>query len=306
MSPTSHFGVGFVATPDFVPFAAAAVSSLRRYNATVPVTVAVDQPSADLDRVASRLAMSVERIPTSVDDLWAASPAERQSASSRIVKIEALVRTSNDPHLYLDSDIVLLGDVGEIEPELAPLLGSDADLFMLLNRPVAPTFWGDRHNYLRDPNVDRDAATRLINETYQLTLPSTAIDELVCWNSGVIYGSADALHILADRWLTLYRRMLVAPTRDQVIPRDQLSFWLTLWELRHTLRVKELPRRWNFMAGHFLGLDVGTPDVEANRLDGVRVLHLAQNKFDPWALREVESALAGLGFATPESPAVSR
>lgn len=293
------FGIGLASTPSFIPFALAAVASLRRHNVDVPVTVYVDRPTGDLHRLAPVLNVAVDHVDTSADGFWSHSPADREWRSSRLVKIQSFLRAERDPYLYLDADTILLGDIGEIEADLADRLGSTADLFMLLNRPVAPTLWEHRHLYFRDPDIDRETAARLVNETYDLRLPVCFLDEATCWNSGVVYGTASVLRPLATRWLALYRRMLAASTRSRLIPRDQLSLWIAVWELRSTLRVVELPRRWNFMAGHLLGLPPGTADVDPAGLDGVRVLHLAQNKFDPWAMRHVAGALDGLGVAAP-------
>jgi hypothetical protein len=296
MSRQGRFGVGQICTAGFLPYLAASVASLREHNSTVPVTVSVDEVFPGLNRISESLAVDVRRVDVDTTGLYAASPAELESTRSRIVKIRSLIDTEYDVHYYVDSDTVALGDIADIMRELGDRVGTEADLFMLLNRPVAPTFWGDRHLYLIDPDVTRAQAAEVVGTAYGLSLPERFIDELVCWNSGVILGTAPALRMLGERWLTLYRRMLAAPNRAHIIPRDQLGFWLALWELRDRLRVAELPRRWNFMAGHLLGIEPGTEEVDETGWQDARVLHLAQNKDDPWARRLVADALGRIGL----------
>lgn len=303
---TSRFGIGLATTSSFVPFVVAAVASLRRHNVDVPVTVYVDQPDPELLRVAPILDMTVDAGPASTQEAYDRDGSEREWTASRLVKIQSLLRMEHEPYLYLDADTIVVGDIAEIQDELADRLGAETDLFMLLRRPTAPTLWGHRHLYFLDLDLDRETAARLISEAFGLVVPASFLDEETCWNSGVIYGSARAMRVVATRWLELYRRMLRAPAGRRLIPRDQLSLWIALWELRGTIRVDELPPRWNFMAGHLLGVDPGSADIDPGAIGDARVLHLAQNKFDPWALRRVREALEGLGVDPPRTQDLRR
>jgi hypothetical protein len=161
-----------------------------------------------------------------------------------------------------------------------------------LRRPTAPTLWGDRHLYFKDPSIDRAAAVQLINDVFGTTLTEASLDELICWNSGIIYGRTEPLRVVGRRWLELYRRAFDPRWNDVLIARDQLPFWLTLWELKDRIRVGELPHRWNFMAGQLLGLPKGLTELPADeRLDHAAVVHLAGWKTEKWAVDRVEALL---------------
>ncbi|MFI7553255.1 hypothetical protein ACIBQ2_26340 [Micromonospora sediminimaris] len=294
------FGVGLVSGPAIVPFAAAAVASLRQHNPHVPVTVYIDEASPGLQRLAPVLGLHLERVVTDTENVWAPSPAERESVSAQLLKIKSFVRTSHDPYLYLDQDSLVLGDIGDVQPELDHQLGGQADVFMVPYRPE-PTVWASRHRYFDDPEIDKEVAIRLLNETYALSLPVSVMGELRRWDSDVVYGSGSALRLLGNRWLELHRRMLGALTRPSVFTQDELSLSIALWELRDLIRVGELPDRWNFKAGRVLGLGPDTPEVQPSAFAGARILRLAGSRLDAWAVRQVRAALHGLDIEGPFS-----
>ncbi|TDC01025.1 hypothetical protein E1091_03675 [Micromonospora fluostatini] len=296
MSPAgtpAAFRVTLTATAGFLPYVAAAIASLREHNRSVPVTVFADEPSPVLTRLADLLDVDVEVVPVGPDDLAGARPADAESIRSRIVKITSMARARTAQHLYLDSDTIVRADIGLMATELGP----GVDLYSLLNRPVAPTLWGDRRLYFTDPDIDRAGVLELVHRTFGVRLPAAALDEMHCWNSGILLGSAPALRRIADRWLRHYRAMLPMAAAGVMIPRDQLGFWLTMWELRHDLRVEEMPVRWNFMAGHLVPVPVGTGHLDERAYRDAAILHLAQNKSDPWARHLVSGALERSGAA---------
>ncbi|WP_326551093.1 hypothetical protein [Micromonospora sp. NBC_01813] len=294
----TSFGVGLVSGPTIVAFAAAAVASLRQHNPHVPVTVYIDEASPGLQLLAPVLALHLERVVTGTENVWAPSPAERESISAQLLKIKSLVRTSHDRYLYLDKESLVLGDVGDVETELDQQLGGQADVFMVPHRPE-PTVWANRQRYFDDPEINKEIAIRLLNETYALSLPVSVMGELRGWDSDVVYGSGNALRLLGNRWLELHRRMLGALTRPSMFTKDELSLSIALWELRDLIRVGELPDRWNFKAGRVLGLGPDTSEVHPSALAGARILRLDGNRLDAWAVRQVRAALDGLDIEGP-------
>ncbi|MFV2103600.1 hypothetical protein [Micromonospora sp. LOL_024] len=290
-----QFRVTLTTTTTFVPYVAASVATLREHNRTVPVAVFVDEPSPLLDRLARKLDFDVHVVTVDPAE-WSAVPARQtESVRSRIVKISSMFDAPTAQHLYLDSDTLVRTDIALMSKELGDRLGTEDDLFSLLNRPVAPTLWGDRRLYFTDPDISRTAVVELVHETFGVALPDSALDDMKCWNSGILLGSAPAMHELATRWLRHYRAMLPMAATGRIIPRDQLGFWLALWEMRETLRVREMPVRWNFMVGHLVPVPVGTESVDESAYAEAAILHLAQNKDDPWALRLVSNALQRTG-----------
>ncbi|MEU7575483.1 hypothetical protein [Micromonospora sp. NPDC049240] len=289
-------------TADFAPYLTAAVASLRRHNSETPVRVLADPQAAELLREVA-VPLAIEVVPTGPAGRRNGSPQhpQEQLIQSRLAKITGLVESPFDPTLYLDSDTILQDDIGKIVAELAPALDSGHDLMLLLRRPTAPTLWGDRLLYFKDPSIQRPDAVRLLNDVFGIELTVDSLDELVCWNSGIIYGRTRALRVVGRRWLDLYRRAFDPRWRDVLIARDQLPFWVTLWELRDRISVGELPHRWNFMAGQMLGLPKGLPELPADeRLDRAAVLHLAGWKTERWAVERVSALLS----AVPGAPAL--
>lgn len=297
MSDVAGLHVTLTTTAGFVPHVAAAVASLREHNSAVPVSVFVDEPTEQLSELAEVLSFRIQVVPVNPRETAGINPADVEMVRSRLVKIHSMATATAPAHLYLDSDTLLRGDIGGISDDVGVRLDGDADVFMLLRRPVPPPLWKSRHQYFTDPDIDRAGAVALMNDTFGMTLPPSIIDDLVCWNSGVIFGSAAGMRRMGERWLELYRKTLRTVATGQLIPRDQLSMWLALWEMRQELRVAELPVTWNFMAGHLLDLPVGTEEVSAGRLTPAVVLHFAQNKSDPWARRLVDEVLVKSGIA---------
>jgi lipopolysaccharide biosynthesis glycosyltransferase len=297
MGDRSGFHVTFATTSGFLPYVSASVASLREHNSAAAVTVYVDEPNETLDNVADLLAFEVQPVSIDPRDLVDVPASDVELTKSRLVKIHSMATAAADRHLYLDSDTLLCGDIGGICDEIGVRLGKEADIYMLLRRPVALTLWTHRQYYFTDHDIDRAGAVDIMNDTFDMSLPESIIDDLVCWNSGVILGTAEALRRMATRWHELYRKMLHAAADGQLIPRDQLSMWLALWELRESVRVEELPVKWNYLAGHLLELPIGTEHVPAKSLEPAMVLHFAQNKADPWARRRVDAVLARSGAA---------
>lgn len=297
MTDRSSFHVTLTTTGNFLPYVAASVASLREHNSSTAVTVYVDESNDVLDRLAELLNFTVAPVAIDPRHLVDVPASDAELTRSRLVKIYSMATATADAHLYLDSDTLLRGDIGGMYDEVGVRLGKDADIFMLLRRPVALKLWTHRHYYFTDPDIDRAGAVEIMNRTFDMSLSESIIDDLVCWNSGVILGTRDALRRMASRWLELYRKMLHAAADGQLIPRDQLSMWLALWELRESVRVAELPVKWNFLAGHLLDLPIGTEEVPESSLEPAVVLHFAQNKADPWARRKVDDVLARSGAA---------
>lgn len=297
MSDGTGLHVTLTTTAGFVPNVAASVASLREYNTSIPVVVFVDEATELLRELADLLNFRIQVVPIDPSALEGVKAADAEMVRSRLVKIFSMATATSDAHLYLDSDTLLRGDIAEMYTEIGVRLQRDAEFFMLLRRPTPLRLWEYRHQYFTDPNIDNAGAGALLNRTFGMTLPESIIEDLVCWNSGVILGSASAMRRMGTRWLELYRTMLRTVAAGELTPRDQLTMWMTLWELRQDVRVLEMPARWNFMAGHLLGLPEGTLDVPDSRLAPAMVLHFAQNKSDPWACRLVEEALTRSGAA---------
>jgi hypothetical protein len=297
MPDRSRFHVTLTTTSGFLRYVAASVASLREHNPSVAVTVFADEGGEELDELSRVLNFQVQHVAVDPDVVALAREPEQESVRSRLVKIHSMATATVDAHLYLDSDTILRGDIGGMYDELGVRLGRDADLFMLLRRPVPPTLWAHRHLYFTEPDIGRSDALALLNSTFDIDLPERVLDDMVCWNSGVILGSAAAMRRLGTRWLELYRVMLRAARGGRLIMRDQLSMWLAIWEFGEQLRIAEMPPRWNFMAGHLLDIPEGTRHVDEARLAAATVLHLAQNKSDPWAKERVDDVLLRSGTA---------
>jgi hypothetical protein len=301
MSLTSGFGVIMTCTAAYAPFLVASAATLRRHNTTTPVVVVSDPTGVErVAPVADRLGIELVRAEPRWMETVRSPDGEAERIRSRLMKIESLAAASFDPVLYLDCDTIVRDDIAKIVDELGPALANGADMFSLLHRPVAPTLWGDRRLYFPDAEISRVEVVRRIGDIYAVDLAAVGLDQIVCWNSGIIMGRRDAMRRIGGRWLELYRRMLASPHREQIIPRDQLGFWLSLWERRDQVRVAEMPVRWNFMAAQLLGLPPGADDLDEAAIDGAAILHLAGYKFDPWAVRRVQPVLAAL----PEAPAL--
>ncbi|MEV6421258.1 hypothetical protein [Streptomyces sp. NPDC051662] len=303
----SDFGVVFAATHSHVPFAMASISSLRRYSPSVPVRLVVDVSDERAEAAARRLRVELVVAPLAVED---------EFIRSRLLKIGAIGSAPFDDILYIDSDTLLLDDVLRIRNLRDKEPHGGRPLMMLLRRPVVPTLMGfGRLNFTaRDPSVDdiRD----LLGRALGLQLSPAELDQLLCWNSGVLLGRADVLRPLCVRWAELYEQIATGPHRAHFVPNDQLCLWLTLHETADRSLVGELPLRWNFMPGLALRASAhGTSShdqsayLEVARLNGrslgddalreVSLLHFARNKYDDWALEMTARALREAGVDLP-------
>lgn len=289
------FGVTFTSTSGYSDYLAAALISLREKNADVPILVVTGPEMApDLEALCADLGAKLEATaePAGTQAVSRASlePRWREWVDSRFLKIGAIASPRFDPFLFVDSDVLIREDIDNLRVQLEPVLEDAFDLLMLLRRPDRWTLWGDRFNYFVDRQIDRGSAIDLVNRSLGVSLPESCLDSMECWNSGVIFGKAEALELLGARWLSLYRNMVEVDSCQHLIPRDQLALWVAIWQLRDEVKVGELPKRWNFMAGHFLGIEPGAKAFPETS-EQISVLHLAQNKSDPWATERVREEL---------------
>ncbi|PDP87635.1 hypothetical protein CQJ94_11360 [Glycomyces fuscus] len=287
------FRVAMSATHSHLHFLTASIASLRRHNRRTEVTAHVDRPPAPV--VDALKGLDVSLVGSGTPDASGPPEGRCEFTASRIAKLRAITTGEDTRRLYVDSDTVFLNDPAVLDKDLGHQVGRTADVFMLLRRPHAFTLWGDRSNYFRDPHITRTRALDLVNATFSLKGELKDLDELTGWNSGVVYGSGEALRAIGERWSRLYRETLTPSALEHIIPRDQLSLWLTLWEFGSDVRVGELPDAWNFMVGHFRGVTSGSEVMPEGATSGASIVHFAQNKNDPWALRMVASELRAIG-----------
>jgi lipopolysaccharide biosynthesis glycosyltransferase len=197
--------------------------------------------------------------------------------------------------MFVDSDVLVLDDLKKITEELE-LKGSDKPIvYMLLRRPQLLSLNDIGWLYLRDaPGLSFQQMADLINETFSLDYSADQLQNVNCWNSGIVYGSPEGIKMLADQWSKYYTVMLTGKNKDSFIPNDQLCLWLAIDHLVDKVTVKELPLAWNFMPGHALEkiMSKATPSLDEIKasLRGVRILHFAQNKADSWVQRLIELA----------------
>jgi hypothetical protein len=283
-SRTGKFGVTVSCTENYAKFAVASICSIRDHNATVAIELVLDRQFDGLGRIAERVGFEIRTISPDQSIV-----PETEHVRSRMLKIQAVASTAFDPMLYIDADTLALTDVARIQSALS--ISADADLFMLLRRPLVPTIWDyGRLNFV-DPKIDDSDIVTLLRSTFGLAISARDLDHLKCWNAGVIFGSQDVVCKMATKWLATYERMIRVPTSRAFVPNDQLCLWLTLWEAGNTIRVGELPLSWNFMPGHVLRMKPYTRQIDPSALAEVAILHLATNKYDEWALRMIEAAL---------------
>jgi hypothetical protein len=290
------FGVTMTCTAGYAPFLAAAIASLRRYNDRVPVRVLVDEGGAELLRkVADDLRMDLVCVRSENTGVYPNTGPNGEWIQSRLLKTTAIADAPFDLVLSLDSDILLCDDVAKIVDDLGDSLAAGADILML-PAPAGRSLWEGRKFYFVDTSIERGDAIKLINDVFELDMPVEHLDEPACSNSGVIFGVTSALRPVAERWRANFRRLFTAPRAVELVPRDQMALWVTRWQLQQQVRIAELPERWNFMAGHYLDLAAGTPAVDDARLGRAKILHLAWNKFDPWALERISAVLEDAGI----------
>ncbi len=270
----------------YIPYITTALRSIRRYNTTIQIDVyscANIRPLLPLDGVNARFheVTVPKKLTASLDG------EELAHASTRVAKLESLTQRGTDKLMYVDCDIVVLDDLGKITQEL-PVDGSDNPIvYMLLRRPDLLSVNDLSWLYFRDSSqLSNQQMTGLVNDTFSLDYSTERFQALRCWNGGLVYGSTQGVNILGDLWKDYYNRMLTHRDRGSFIPNDQLCLWLAAEQLEKVLTIRELPLAWNFMPGHALEEVMGKADPKLEEikkaLGGVKILHFAQNKTDPW------------------------
>lgn len=294
------FGIVMATNRAFARYAKSAVSSVRKYNQTVPVRIYLCGEIPEIEDAASELSCTIKHVDFPADLVDRVSTTKGGLIWTRIAKLTSMSETVFDPCLFLDVDLVALDDMAQITGFDLKCPASKDAIYMLLRRPGLPTVYNSRQLYLTDAkNTTQEGMTQLINETFGLSYSMDNFLALRCWNSGVIYGSRYTLNLFAQRALELYQRMVTGPHGERFRFRDQLCVWLAEDQLKSSITAFELPLEWNFMPGHAVPMasSVFTYDytsvmdsVEAV-CEHVKVLHFGDRKKFPWAIKLRESFL---------------
>jgi len=280
----------------YVTYMHTAIKSIRKYNSDIPI----DVYSCDLiNHLFGEKNVRLHEVPVPDNLAHVLSTQEKEHAFSRVAKLEALGHKSSEKLMYIDSDIIVLGDIKEIETELKVTDSDKPVVYMLLRRPntlsIAEIGW----LYFKDINkLSSQKMANLVNDTFSVEYSASQLQNIRCWNGGIIYGSAEAVNTLSILWKNYYFEMLTGKNRNQFIPNDQLCLWLAVDQLEDKLKVRELPLKWNFMPGHALEqitnkVNCKSDDIK-EYLKGVRILHFAQNKNDKWAQILVDEVNVGV------------
>lgn len=288
MENSSNFSLVMASDKKYIPYLTTAVASIRRYNNTVPIDVYTCAAPEDFPN-SQRTGYEVHHveIPQQLKDSLREEPEKLDHALTRIAKLASMKQEKGTTMMYVDSDIVALDDLGKITHELEVVDGDKPVVYMLLRRPQVLSLQDIGWLYFRDAaNMSPQQIANLIHETFSLGYSAEDIEKINCWNSGIVYGSTEGIRMLTDLWSEYYLKMLTGENKETFIPNDQLCLWLAINKLSDKVTMRELPLAWNFMPGHALEQTMRRTNPSAQEikrdLEGVRILHFAQNKTDTW------------------------
>jgi len=179
-------------------------------------------------------------------------------------------------------------DIERITSELPIFDNNIPVVYLLLRRPKIISITDISWLYFKNSSeMTIQQMADLVNVTFDTKYTEQKLLALNCWNGGVVYGNAKGVHLLCNMWKKYYETMLTGKNKDYFIPNDQLCLWLATDQMANRMTIKELPLSWNFMPGHALEelMKKSCPSIKEVKesLDGVNILHLAQNKTDIWA-----------------------
>lgn len=290
-------GITLASDERYVPYMTTALRSIRRHNSTIPLDVyscGRIEPLLPLQEVNARL----HQVTVPQNLIASLDTEDLTHASTRVAKLESMTQIGTERLMYVDCDIVALHDLGEIAQEL-PADDSDRPVvYMLLRRPNLLSIEELKWLYFKDSSqLSLQQMTDLVNDTFSLNYSPQRLRDIKCWNGGMVYGSTQGVNMLGELWKDYYYQMLTHRNRGSFIPNDQLCLWLATEQLDDVLEIRELPLEWNFMPGHALEevREKADPNLDKIKeaLNGVKILHLAQNKTNPWVQLLVEDINLG-------------
>lgn len=288
MEKPNNFSLVMASDKKYIPYLTTAVTSIRRYNSTIPIDVYTCADPEDFSN-SQKTNYTVHHvaIPQELQDSLREEPEKFGHALTRIAKLASMRQENATTMMYVDSDIVAFDDLEKITHELEVVDEDKPVVYMLLRRPQVLSLQDIGWLYLRDAaRMTPQQMANLVNETFSLDYSAEDIENINCWNSGIVYGSAEGIRMLTDLWEKYYLKMLTGKNKDAFIPNDQLCLWLAINQLSDKVTMQELPLAWNFMPGHTLeeSMRRTRPHAQEIRknLEGVRILHFAQNKADSW------------------------
>ena len=264
-----------------------AIKSIRKYNSQLNIhifscsdisSVLVNSGNCQLHQVV---------IPENFKHAFKTN-SELEHSATRIAKLESMTINGSENIMYIDSDIVAFTDIERIVSELPIPNDNIPVVYLLLRRPQIISISDISWLYFKNSSeMTTQQMTDLVNTTFNTNYTEQKLLTLNCWNGGVVYGNAKGVHLLCDTWKRYYEKMLMGKNKDSFIPNDQLCLWLVTDQLANRMTIKELPLSWNFMPGHALEELMKKPNPSIKEikesLNGVNILHLAQNKTDIWA-----------------------
>lgn len=262
-----------------------AIRSIRKYNQHIPIDV---YSCAKIDsRLDNKLNCKVHSVEVPGVLMETLTDEGLEHASTRVAKLESMMQKTSETMLYADSDILVYENPEKLNEELKVKDSDKPVVYMLLKRPhllsIAQIGWLYFKNVAdKSPQQIAD----LVNDTFSVDYSADRLQNIRCWNGGMVYGATEGVNALAGLWKENYLKMLTGKNKDSYIPNDQLCLWLAVDKLDTDLTIRELPLAWNFMPGHAMEeiMNQTNPKLEdiKKSLTGVKILHFAQNKNDKW------------------------
>lgn len=283
------FSLAMASDEKYFTYLRTAVNSIRRYNNNVPINVyscvSTDSLSGLSDVVCNVRHVDV---PQRIKDSLGEGTEKLEHTLTRVAKLESMRDKRSNQLMYVDSDIIAFDDLEKITTELGVADSDKPVVYMLLRRPHLLSIKGIGWLYFQGDSVlSPQQKADLVNDTFAVDYSAQRLQDIRCWNGGIIYGSTEGVNALANLWGEYYTKMLTEKNKDSFIPNDQLCLWLAVDRLESELIIRELPLAWNYMPGHALEEIMAKTDPSAEEikksLEGVRILHFAQNKTDKWA-----------------------
>jgi lipopolysaccharide biosynthesis glycosyltransferase len=266
----------------------ATLASIRSHSADVPISVYTSGGPL-LSRIAKKYKCQKHKVtPPKKLQKSLGTTNRLQHAMTRIAKFTSMLNSTYELIMYIDSDIITRDKIENITQELEIENPNQPIVYSLLKRPHLLKLSDISWLYFKnDGQLSKNEKTKLVNKTFSTNYTVEKLFNIDCWNGGVIYGSNQGVHLLANKWQELYLRMLTGSNSQSFIPNDQLCLWLAVDLLKNDLQVRELPLKWNCMPGHAMKdiMNKPNPNLEEiqKALTDIKLLHLAQNKTDVWA-----------------------
>jgi hypothetical protein len=269
----------------YVTYLKTAIHSIRQHNSNIPIDV---YSCSQIDNSTSEKNVQIHKVPIPSSLKNSLSPDELDHASTRIAKLESMNQKGSEQLMYIDSDIIALEDIGKISKDLSTADSNNPVVYMLLRRPHTLSIKEIGWLYFKNvTKLSPHQMANLVNNTFSADYSADRLQNIRCWNGGIIYGSTEGVNTLANLWRSNYLKMLTENNKDFFVPNDQLCLWLAVDQLESSLTIRELPLAWNFMPGHALEeiikqADPKPEDIKQHLTD-IKILHFAQNKTDRWA-----------------------